>query len=178
MSIIHRSDGERYAEECIKQQKHKLNNGECEKHINECVRKSHKCLDYDDSERMTKCYSDAINWADKHCKPDHRQPDHRQPDHRHPDHRHPDHRHPDHRHPDHRQPDHRPRHLRGEIYAQECIQQAKSSGRNYSQEHVMKCLSHKCFNLDYDSNSIQKCGEDGIKFIQNNYDNSDFYGIY
>jgi hypothetical protein len=153
MSIIHRSDGERYAEECIKQQKHKLDNGECEKHINECVRKSHKCLNYDDSEKMTKCYSDAINWANKHCKPDHRQPDHRHPD-------------------------HRPRHLRGEIYAQECIQQAKSSGRNYSQEHVMKCLSHKCFNLDYDSDAIQKCGEDGINFIQNNYDNSDFYGIY
>jgi hypothetical protein len=153
MSIIHRSDGERYAEECIKQQKHKLDNGECEKHINECVRKSHKCLNYDDSEKMTKCYSDAINWANKHCKPDHRQPDHRHPD-------------------------HRPRHLRGEIYAQECIQQAKSSGRNYSQEHVMKCLSHKCFNLDYDSDSIQKCGEDGIKFIENNYENSDFYGIY
>ena len=169
MSIIHRSDGERYAEECIKQQKHKLKNGECEKHINECVRKSHKCLNYDDSEKMTKCYRDAINWADKHCNS---HPSHTHPSHRHPSHRHPSHRQPDHRQPDHRQPDHRQRYLRGETYAQECIQQAKSSGHNYSEEDVMKCLSHKCFNLDYDSDAIQKCGDDGINFIQNNYENS------
>ena len=184
MSIIHRSDGERYAEECIKQQKHKIKNGECEKHINECVRKSHKCLNYDDSEKITKCYGDAINWADKHCNshpshthpshthPSHRHPSHTHPSHRHPSHTHPSHTHPSHTHPNHRQPDHRQRYLRGETYAQECIQQAKSSGRNYSEEDVMKCLSHKCFNLDYDSDTIQKCGDDGINFIQNNYENS------
>jgi len=160
MSIIPRRGGETYAEQCIQEQKHKSKNGECENDINECVRRSRKCVNYDDSEKMTECYRDAINWADKHCNS-------------HPDHRHPDHRHPAHRHPDHRQ-----RPLRGEIYAQECIQQAKSSGYNYSQEDVMKCLSHKCFNLDYDSDAIQKCGEDGINFIQNNYDNSDFYGVY
>ena len=250
MSIIPRRGGETYAEQCIQQQENKSNNGECENDINECVRKSRNCVNYDDSEKMTKCYRDAINWADKHCnsepdrrqrhphgetyaqeciqqykssgqnysqedvmkclshkcfnldydsdviqkcgedginfiqnnyensRPGHRQPSHRQPDHRYPDHRQPGHRHPDHRQPSHRQPEHRQRHLHGETYAQECIQQYKSSGQNYSQEDVMKCLSHKCFNLDYDSDTIQKCGEDGINFIQNNYDNSDFYGIY
>ena len=155
MSIIHRSDGERYAEECIKQQKHKLNNGECEKHINECVRKSHKCLDYDDSEKMKKCYSDAINWADKHCKPDHRQPDHR---------------HPDHRHPDHTQ-------VRAKRYGQECIEQDKSSSHG-SLENAIKCVTHKCFNLDYDGDTIHKCSLYGVKYVQDNYDNSDFYGVY
>ncbi len=125
-------------------QQYKSKNGECEKDINECVRKSRKCVNYDDSEKMTKCYRDAINWADKHCNS-----------------------HPNNRHPHHIQ-----RPLCGETYAQECIQQAKSSGRNYSEQDIMKCLSHKFFNLDYDSDAIQKCGEDGINFIQNNYEDS------
>lgn len=150
MSIIPRRGGETYAEQCIQEQKHKSKNDECENDINECVRKSRKCVNYDDSEKMTKCYRDAINWADKHCNSQ-----------------------PNHRHPDHRQ-----RPLLGETYAKECIQQAKSSGHNYSQKHVIKCVTHKCFNLDYDSDAIQKCAKEGVDFVQNNYDNSDFYGLY
>ena len=166
MSIIHRSDGERYAEECIQQQ-HKSKNGECEKDINECVRKSRKCVNYDDSEKMTKCYRDAINWADKHCNS---YPDHRHPSHTHPSHIQPDHRHPSHRHPSHTQ-------VRAERYAQECIEQDKSS-RHGSLENALNCVGHKCFNLDYDGDTIQKCSLYGVKYVQNNYDNSDFYGIY
>ena len=170
MSVMPRRGGETYAEQCIQKQQNKSRNGECQKDINECVRKGGKCVNYNDSEKMTTCYRDAINWADTHCNS--------QPDHRQPDHRYPDNRQPDHRQPEHRQPDHRQRHLRGETYAKECIQQAKSSGHNYSQEHVMKCLTHKCFNLHYDSDTIQKCANDGVDFVQNNYDNSDFYGVY
>ena len=144
MSIIPRRGGETYAEQCIQQQ-NKSRNGECEKDINECVVKGGKCVNYHDSEKMTKCYRDAVNWAEKHCNS---------------------------------QPDNRHQHLPGKTYAQECIQQAKSSGHNYSQEHVIKCVTHKCFNLHYDSTTIQKCAKDGVDFVQNNYENSDFYGLY
>jgi hypothetical protein len=182
MSIIPRRGGETYAEQCIQEQKHKSKNGECENDINECVRRSRKCVNYDDSEKMTKCYRDAINWADKHCnsQPDHRHPDHMQPDHRQPDHRQPDHRQPDHRHPDHRQPDHRHHghaQVRAERYGQECIEQDKSSSHG-SLENAIKCVTHKCFNLDYDGDTIHKCSLYGVKYVQDNYDNSDFYGVY
>ena len=160
MSIIHRRDGERYAEQCIQQ--HKSKNGECEKDIIECVRKGRKCVNYDNSDKMTKCYRDATNWAEKHCnsQPDHRQPDHSQPDHRQPDHRH-----------------HGHTQVRAERYGQECIEQDKSSSHG-SLENAIKCVTHKCFNLDYDSDTIHKCSLYGVKYVQDNYDNSDFYGVY
>ena len=170
MSLMPRRGGETYAEQCIQQ--HKSKNGDCEKDINECVRKSGKCVNYDDSEKMTKCYRDALNWAEKHCNsdPHHRQPDHTQPDHRYPDHRYPHHRHPDHRHPDHTQ-------VRAERYGQECIKHAKSSSHG-SLEDAINCVTHKCFNLDNDGDTIHNCSLYGVKYVQHNYDNSDFYGVY
>ena len=166
MNLMPRRGGETYAEQCIQQQ-HKSKNGDCEKDINECVRKSGKCVNYDDSEKMTKCYRDALNWAEKHCNSD---PHHRQPDHRQPDHRQPDHRHPHHRHPDHTQ-------VRAERYGQECIKHAKSSSHG-SLEDAINCVTHKCFNLDYDGDTIHNCSLYGVKYVQHNYDNSDFYGVY
>jgi len=144
------------------QQQHKSKNGECEKDIIECVRKSHKCVNYDDSDKMEKCYRDVTIWANKHCnsQPNHRQPGHTQPGHTQPGHRQPDHT-----------------QVRAERYGQECIEQDKSSSHS-SLENAISCVTHKCFNLDYDGDTIHKCSLYGVKYVQDNYDNSDFYGIY